>query len=50
MFSNYEYGLKLAGKQNLQLTPDVLKDPDVYLDRMIKDTYKDQDGNEESSG
>jgi endopeptidase Clp ATP-binding regulatory subunit ClpX len=48
MFTNYEYGLKLAGKQNLQLTPEVLRDPDAFLDRMIKDAYKDQDGKEKA--
>jgi ATP-dependent Clp protease ATP-binding subunit ClpX len=43
MFTNYEYGLKLAGKQNLQVTPEVLNDPDIYLDRMIKEAYKQQE-------
>ena len=50
MFANYEYGLKLAGKQNLQLTPDVLKDPDAFLDRMIKDAYKESEGKEGKAG
>ncbi|MBU1921434.1 AAA family ATPase [bacterium] len=50
MFTNYEYGLKLTGRQNLQLTPDVLKDPDTYLDRMIKDAYKESEGKEDKTG
>lgn len=39
MFTNYEYGLKLAGRQNLEVTPEVLAAPEQYLDAMIKKAY-----------
>ncbi len=42
MFSNYEYGMKLAGKQNLQVTPEVLAGPEQYLDAMIKKAYTER--------
>jgi ATP-dependent Clp protease ATP-binding subunit ClpX len=44
MFQNYEYGMKLAGLQNLRVSPDILTAPDMYLDRMIKMVYKSKGG------
>jgi endopeptidase Clp ATP-binding regulatory subunit ClpX len=42
MFSNFEYGLKLAGKSSLAITPNVLAHPEKFLDDMIKQAYKDK--------
>ena len=42
MFSNYEYGLKLANKQTLEVTPDVLANPEQFLDAMIKKAYAER--------
>ncbi len=42
MFSNYEYGLKLANKQNLIVTPEVLANPEQVLDTMIKKAYAER--------
>ncbi|MCX6601570.1 MAG: AAA family ATPase [bacterium] len=42
MFQNYEYGMKLAGVQSQKVTPDMLADPDVFLDRMIKKAYEEK--------
>ena len=39
MFQNYEYGMKLAGLQNLRVTDTLLSDPDSNLDAMIKKVY-----------
>lgn len=43
MFHNYEYGMKLTGSQNLQVTPEVLANPDIFLDRMIKKVYEEKE-------
>ena len=43
MFANYEYGMKLAGSTSLRVTPDVLKAPDTFLDRMIKKVYEQKE-------
>jgi len=43
MFENYEYGMKLAGTQNLRITPEVLSDPNLFLDRMIKKVYEEKE-------
>jgi hypothetical protein len=40
MFANYEYGMKLAGKQSLQVTTDVLENPNEFLDVMVKQAYE----------
>ncbi|MBU1935790.1 hypothetical protein KKG05_00195, partial [bacterium] len=37
--NNYEYGLKLAGKNSLKITPELLQDPEGYLDTMVKQAY-----------
>lgn len=42
MFENFEYGLKLAGKNTLKLTPDVLSDPEKYLDTLVKKAYEEK--------
>ncbi len=42
MFTNYEYGLKLANRQNLEVTPDVLANPEQFLDAMIKKAYAER--------
>jgi len=42
MFTNYEYGMKLAGRQNLEVTPDVLANPEQFLDAMIKKAYAER--------
>ncbi|MBK6764862.1 MAG: AAA family ATPase [bacterium] len=42
MFTNYEYGLKLAGKQSLEISPEVLANPEQYLDAMIKKAYAER--------
>ncbi len=39
-FKNYEYGLKLANLEQLRITPVVLKDPDQYLEKLIKKSSK----------
>lgn len=36
---NYEYGLKLAKRNSLKVTPEMLADPEGYLDGMIKEAY-----------
>lgn len=36
---NYEYGLKLLGKNNFEITKDILKDYQQYLDDLIKKAY-----------
>jgi hypothetical protein len=36
---NYEYGLKLAGQNSLKITPEILEDPESYLDDMVKAAY-----------
>jgi ATP-dependent Clp protease ATP-binding subunit ClpX len=36
---NYEYGLKLAGRTTLKVTPGLLADPKGFLDTMIKEAY-----------
>jgi ATP-dependent Clp protease ATP-binding subunit ClpX len=43
MFQNYEYGMKLAGSQSLKVTPDLLDNPDIFLDRMIKKVYEEKE-------
>jgi ATP-dependent Clp protease ATP-binding subunit ClpX len=42
MFTNYEYGLKLASKQSLEITPEVLANPEQFLDAMIKKAYAER--------
>lgn len=42
MFSNFEYGLKLANRQNLEVTPEVLANPEQFLDAMIKKAYAER--------
>ncbi|MBK8129689.1 MAG: hypothetical protein IPK53_12590 [bacterium] len=42
MFTNYEYGMKLAGRQSLEVTPEVLASPEQYLDAMIKKAYAER--------
>jgi len=36
---DYEYGLKLAGKDTFMVTLSVLKEPKSYLDKLIKASY-----------
>ncbi len=36
---NYDYGLKLAGKDKFAVTKMVLKDPQAYLDNLVKKSY-----------
>ncbi|MDD5088980.1 MAG: AAA family ATPase [bacterium] len=43
MFGNYEYGMKLAGTQNLRITPELLEAPDTTLDKMIKKAYEERE-------
>jgi ATP-dependent Clp protease ATP-binding subunit ClpX len=40
MFKNYEYGMKLANQASLRVTPQVLKAPDAFLDKLIKKAYE----------
>jgi ATP-dependent Clp protease ATP-binding subunit ClpX len=42
MFQNYEYGMKLAGVQTEKVTPDILDNPDLFLDRMVKRVYEEK--------
>ncbi|MCB9358234.1 MAG: AAA family ATPase [Calditrichaeota bacterium] len=42
MFSNYEYGLKLANRQSLEVSPEVLANPEQFLDAMIKRAYAER--------
>jgi ATP-dependent Clp protease ATP-binding subunit ClpX len=39
-FKNYEYGLKLAKLDQFSVTPEVLDNPELYLDHLIKESYK----------
>jgi ATP-dependent Clp protease ATP-binding subunit ClpX len=48
---NYEYGLKLAGKTSLKITPELLRDPEGYLDTMVKQAYAAKEkGTKKNSG
>jgi endopeptidase Clp ATP-binding regulatory subunit ClpX len=40
---DYEYGLKLVGKNKFTITKNVLTDPKSYLDSLVKQTYKSGD-------
>jgi ATP-dependent Clp protease ATP-binding subunit ClpX len=39
IFKDYEYGLKLAGKNNFVVSDEVIDDPKKYLDELIKKSY-----------
>ena len=39
-FKNYEYGLKLAKLEQLRITPEVLEDPNQYLEKLVKKSSK----------
>ncbi len=39
LFKDYEYGLKLAGKNNFLVSDEVIDDPKKYLDELIKKSY-----------
>lgn len=36
---NYPYGLRLLGQSELVLTPEIIENPQEYLDRKIKENY-----------
>jgi len=38
-FKDYEYGLKLAGVSQFQITKSVIDDPKKFLDNMVKQSY-----------
>lgn len=40
--NNYEYGLKLIGRDRFAITERVWRDPQGYLDRLVKKTYKNK--------
>ena len=40
-FADYGYGLKLTNAENFKITSEVLKNPKVYLDTLIKKTYRE---------
>ncbi len=42
---DFEYGLKLVGKGKFNITRTVLSDPKAYLDKLVKQSYKGQQGN-----
>jgi ATP-dependent Clp protease ATP-binding subunit ClpX len=44
IFANYEYGMKLAGAQNMRVSSELLASPDCYLDKLIKTLYKEKSG------
>jgi hypothetical protein len=37
---NYEYGLKLARVEKLSVTPEMLENPEQFLDRLVKESVK----------
>ncbi len=39
----YEYGISFLGKDNLQVTVNLLKNPKDYLESLIKKSYRDND-------
>ncbi|KPL07188.1 hypothetical protein AMJ86_05370 [bacterium SM23_57] len=39
-FKNYEYGLKLAGLDQFDITSEVLENPAQYLDNLVKESCK----------
>ncbi len=39
---NYEYGLKLVGKEKVALTAEMMSDPQGALDRMVKKAYREK--------
>jgi len=39
-FKNYEYGLKLAKLEQFSITPEVLDNPEHYLDLLVKEACK----------
>lgn len=39
-FKDYGYGLKLMGTESFKITADTLKNPQEYLDKMIKKSYR----------
>jgi len=41
-FSDYGYGLKLTGAENIKINSDTLKSPSDYLNKMIKKKYKNK--------
>jgi len=40
MLSNYDYGLKLVGKEKFIITKRMLQDPQGYLDKLVKTSFK----------
>ena len=38
-FKDYEYGLKLAGKTKVSVTPEMIADPKGALDKLVKKAY-----------
>ena len=39
VLKNYDYGLKLVGKERFSVTSKVIKDPQGYLDNLVKKIY-----------
>lgn len=39
---DYEYGLKLVGREKVSVTPDLLADPKAYLDKLVKKAYREK--------
>ncbi len=47
LFSEFEYGLQLAGRKNLRIGVSVCKDPRRYLDSLIKKAYEEREAIQE---
>jgi endopeptidase Clp ATP-binding regulatory subunit ClpX len=39
---DYEFGLKLVGKDQIEVTPELLGDPAGYLDKLVKKSYREK--------
>jgi len=41
-FKDYEYGLKLAGREAVEVTADMIGDPRGWLDKLVKKSYRER--------
>jgi len=45
LFKDYSYGLKLLKRKSFKVSPDMVKNPDEFLNRLIQKSYKGEFGN-----